>query len=66
MVNLRQRCCPAWVAVGIVVGIVAIAIAVAIVIKKLQMAGGPLYEGYWPEDEEHEEGLRYTSDKDFV
>ena len=66
-----KKCCPVWTVITVILVIVAIVVAVCVVLKKLHLLGNaePDYNvGYWSEDKkaEVENGVRFTTDQDFV
>ena len=69
----NKKCCPIWTVITIIFVVAAIAATIYIVLKKLHMLDNQLIgEGYWPEEDSQkadaaaENGVRYTTDQDFV
>jgi len=68
-----KKCCPLWTIITVVMVLAAVAVTVYFVLKKLNLLGccyQPMDEGFWVEEdtagEADSNGVRYTTDQDFV
>ena len=73
---MNGRRCPIWTLFTIILALAAVGLVVYVVLKKLHVldSGSPkiMDEGFWPDDgsntylEKKDDGVPYTTDKDFV
>ena len=68
-----KKCCPLWVIITFVMVLAAVAVTVYLILKKFHLLGlhyQPMDEGFWVEEdtvsESDSNGVRYTTDQDFV
>jgi len=78
----KKKCCPVWAVISVIFVLAAAALITVCVLKKLCILRGSyksMDEGFWPEEDEskrgffkqakeepEENGVRYTTDQDFV